>query len=164
MKRASIIVLAGAACAYALYAFVYTPYSCDRSITSLIGRTRLAEDASAFDLPAMARANLVDLKRIEGPCRARTHLYMLEAENQNLLGRKEEAIATLRQALLVDQRPEIHFAIGSLLVELGRMDEAVDHFVTAGRFSPARVEHITSPEAKRRVEERLRPIAARRPK
>ncbi len=164
MKRAAILILAAAVCAWALYAFVYTPYSCDRSITTLIGRTQLAEDAGVFDLPARARANLADLQRMEKPCRARTHLYMLEAQNENLLGRKEEAIATLRQALLVDRRPEIYIAIGTLLVELGRMDEAVDHFVTAGRFSPARVKYIASPEARRRVEERLQQIAARRPK
>ena len=165
MKRAILLALAGVLCAYALYAFVYRPHSCDRAISDMIERTRLASDTGrVLQSTVMARQNLADLRRIEDRCHSRVHIYMLEAENEHALGRKEEAIATLRRALLIDRRPEIYFAIGTVLVELGRMDEAVDHFVTATRFSSVRLEHIASPEARRRVEERLAQIAAQRPK
>lgn len=163
MKRAAILVVAGATCLYALYAFVYTPHRCDRLLADLLARTRLAATSgSSFDATVIARRNLAQLQSAERPCRCRVLLYVLEAENEDVLGRKEAAIESLQQALRIEPRPEVFMAIGTLLVELGRMDEAVDHLVQAIRFSRERVQHIASPEARRRVEERLQQIAAQR--
>lgn len=165
MKRVIVLALTAAVCAYATYAFAYTPYFCDRRLTTLLGRTKLAAGTSnSIDAILLARRNLTDLRSLESRCRCRVLLYTLQAENEYLLGRKEEAIDALRRGLLVEKRPEIYMGIGSVLVELGRMDEAVEHFVLATRFSAARVVNIASPEARRRVEERLQQITAQGPK
>ena len=163
MKRIVALALVAAICVWALYAFVYRPLACNWQLNELRARTELARDTSdSYRATLAARANLADLRRIEPKCCTSVHVYVLEAENEDILDRKEDALAALRRALTVDQRPELYFNIGTLLVELGRMDEAVEAYVTSARIRPA--DAIPSPEAADRVQRRLRELAAARPK
>jgi tetratricopeptide (TPR) repeat protein len=154
--RIAVVLVAAVLCAGALFAFVVQPFRCNRAVAQLAARTSLAlGTASDYNAVLQARENLAALRRLEGPCRTDVQLYALEGNNEEILGRKDDAVQSYRRALSVDQRPELHFALGTLLVELGRMDEAVDHYVTSIRFSPERQGRIASPEAARRVAERL---------
>ena len=109
---------------------------------------------------------LVDLQDLG--CRIYTYvttlLYVLEADNEDLLGRREASIDALRRALTIDQRPELYFQIGTLLVELGRMDEAVENYVMGTRIRRSSTLNIPSPEAERRVRLRLEELERARRK
>ena len=157
MIRALVVLVVAAFCVWATIAFVKPPLTCNQSLNELRARTERAQETSdSYRLAILARQNLADLRRLEGPCRTNIQLYMYEAENEDALGRTEAAIEALRRGLQIDQRPELYHNLGTLLVELGRMDEAVENFVTAARLLPEDIENIASPEAQRRVRERIR--------
>lgn len=161
MKRALVLLPAGALCAWAFYAWVVRPLSCNWTVNQLRARTEQTRQiAETYRQTVAARTNLNDLLRIESKCCTSVLVPVLEAENDDILGQKEDALAALRRALTVDQRPELYFNIGTLLVELGRMDEAVEAYLTSARIRPD--DHIPSPEADARVKQKLREIAAAR--
>ena len=162
MKRIVALAVLAAACAWALYAFAYRPLSCNWKLDALRNRTNGAsQTVRDYQIAVLARQNLTDLRRCEDACGTNVLLYMLEAENEALLGDKEAAIATLRKGLTVDQRPEIHMNIGTLLLEMGRLDAAVNEYAVAVRFTPKNLETIYDPEILRRIQERLQQIKAR---
>ncbi|PYQ27446.1 MAG: hypothetical protein DMF56_20030 [Acidobacteria bacterium] len=157
MIRILIVLVVAALCVWAMFAFVKPPLTCNQSLNDLRARTEQTDQTGdSYKLIVLARQNLEQLRRLEGPCRTNVQLYMFEAENEDALGRKEAAIDALRRGLTIDQRPELYHNVGTLLVELGRMDEAVENYVTAARLLPEDVENIPSPEAQRRVRERMR--------
>lgn len=157
MIRALILLAVAAFCVWAMIAFVKPPLTCNQSLNELRVQTdQTNETSDNYKLALLARQNLEQLRRLEGPCRANVQLYVYEAENEDALGRKDAAIDALHRGLAVDQRPELYHNLGTLLVELGRMDEAVENYVTAARLLPEDIENIDSPEAQRRVRERIR--------
>jgi len=160
--RAAALIAVAALCVWSVIAFVQRPLTCNRSLSELRVRTRQTiATGSTYRQALLARKNLTDLRKLEGPCRARVELYVFEAENEDVLGNADAAIDALRRGLNVDQRPELYFNIGTLLVEQGRMDEAVENYTTAIRLTPDDLPNIPSPEAQRRVQERVRQLAAR---
>jgi len=163
MKRILTLAVIGAVCVWALIAFAYRPLFCNYTLNVLHAQTDMARDTGdSYEATLLARDNLARLRRLEERCGTAVQLYVFEAENQDILGRKEDAVAAFRRALTVDQRPELYFSIGTLLVELGRMDEAVDAYVTAARIRPA--DEIPSPVARKLVKKRLRELAGTPPK
>jgi tetratricopeptide (TPR) repeat protein len=103
----------------------------------------------------LARENLVQLLSLREQCRDSVHVHVLVGLNQWLLGRNEEALASYRQALTIDHRPEIYLAIGDILLALDRFDEAVESYTTAVRFKPDAIHAIPSGEAARLVREKV---------
>jgi len=163
VKRSLVLAVVAALCFWAFVAWVWRPLSCNQSISDMAGRTRGArETGDVYRMTLLARENLAALRRLEPRCGMTVNLYLLEADNEDLLGRKEAAIERLRYALTVDQRPELYFNIGTLMVELGRIDEAVDNYVMATRIMQSPELGIASPEAERRVKMRLEQLRARR--
>jgi len=155
VKRILALACVAVACAYAWVAFVYRPGACSRTLRQVRVSTRTARQLDSYRAVLLARENLARLRRIEGPCRATVNLYTIEAENEDILEQKEEVLKSLRRALTVDQRPELYVMIGNVLIELGRLDEAVEPFVTAAKLNPVVLDEITAEEVKKRVEERL---------
>ena len=80
---------------------------------------------------------------------------MLMGANQELIGRVEDAERSYREALTIEQRPEIYMALALAQVQLGRVDDAVENYVTAARFGPQILYELPSDELTRRVQERL---------
>ncbi|HJQ38103.1 MAG TPA: hypothetical protein VKB93_13280 [Thermoanaerobaculia bacterium] len=160
MKGALALIPVAALCVWGLIAWVVPPVECNQALNNMRGRTRVAtETVNSYRQALLIRANLADLRRLEGPCRTNAYVYTLQAENEYALGRKEESIALLRRALAVDQRPEIYAAIGNTLFELGRVDEAVESYVIAARFNSLILEQIEADQIKREVVKRLRPAS-----
>jgi tetratricopeptide (TPR) repeat protein len=81
---------------------------------------------------------------------------MLIGANEEVLDRYEDAARSYRSAMLIEQRPEIHTALADALIQLGRTDEAVEHYAVAARFNPAMLDFAPSEEVRRRAAERLR--------
>lgn len=72
-------------------------------------------------------------------------LYMLRGANLRLLNRTKDAIDTYSAALEYDQRPEIYFNLGLVLLEAGRESEAVDNLTVAVRFRSDYLKLIDNP-------------------
>lgn len=154
--RPLLLALTGVVCAWALVRWVYTPYHCIREIAA-IGNTTLAADRTGAGAraAALARENLRRARALEKPCRTCVTLYPVIAANELILGRDKDAIATWRRALTIARRPELHFAIGVIHLQHGRVDEAMDEFLIGGRFNPQIVEPLESPDLARELEARL---------
>ncbi len=151
-----MLIPAAALCVWGFLAWVIPPLECNQALNDMRGRTRTAsETVNSYRQALLVRANLADLRRLEGPCRTNAYVYTLQAENEYVLGRKEESIALLRRALTVDQRPEIYAAIGDTLFELGRVEEAVESYVIAARFNSLILEQIEADQIKREVLKQL---------
>lgn len=150
-------VAAALACIWAVARWAYTPYACARSITELTRRTQLASETGAeYTRLRRIRANLAELSLLAPQCGTDVRIPMLIGANHELLGRYEEAIASYRQALVVNPRPEIHTAMADSFIQLGRTDEAVAQYAVAARFNPAMLDLAPSEEVRRRVMEKLR--------
>ena len=124
------------------YWTVWLSFLCNRTIRSVEQTTRAVMSHPAVVAAPIATANLAALQTVHVGCCSDPSYYMLRAMNQNILMRRDAAIRDLRRALTVDQRPEIYFDIGLILLETGRVDEAVDAITEAARFNPHLLDHL----------------------
>jgi tetratricopeptide (TPR) repeat protein len=155
--RVAVVLVAMALCGWLLLRWAYTPLRCNIDLTALTQRTGLASETSSdYERLSRLRRNLEDLAALEDRCRMDVRLYMLVGQNEEMLGRDEDAIRSYEQALTVDRRPEIYSAIGFALIRLGRVDEAVPMYVQAARFLYPDPIVIPSELVERRVAEILR--------
>ena len=155
--RVLTVAAAAAACAWALFDWVYLPQSCNAAVSELARRTTLVgESRGDFQYVTRAKKNLEDLLALRPQCTTELQIPVLIATNEESLGRYEEAIRSYQDALTIDRRPELYVAIGDALIQLGRSDEAVELYVTAARFNPGVLENGASEEVVRRAAERLR--------
>jgi tetratricopeptide (TPR) repeat protein len=156
--RVLALLALAAACAYALFAWAYQPAHLVYRVQKISGSTLMAMEArSSYQSALQARANLEALAALEDECRVEIRCYLLQAENERILGRNEAALATYQRALRVEPRTEVYVSMATLLAELGRFDEAADAFATAVRFSPTVQQDVDryGEELGRNVRERL---------
>ncbi|HSP16197.1 MAG TPA: hypothetical protein VLV78_15730 [Thermoanaerobaculia bacterium] len=81
-----------------------------------------------------ARRNLQLIQSVDSRACCDVDYPLLLAANATLLGRRDEAVQHLDEALRLDNRPEVYFNRGSALLALGRIDEAVRDFAIAVDF------------------------------
>lgn len=161
VMRVFVIIVAAIVCAWAIRQWAWRPYSCAVAINDVIGMTRAAGELRGdYAVVQRADANLDRLRTIEPQCSADVRIYALMGNNEELAGRALNAVHAYEKALTLDPRPEIYVAMGNQLMQLGRIDEAVESFVAAARFAPGALDEVTSEEIVRRVRERV--PAARR--
>lgn len=155
--RAIVILAAMAGCGWLLVRWAYPPLHCGKALTDLTQRTALAsETTDDYERVSRLRRNLEDLYANERQCRTDIRLYMLVAENEEMLGRDDDAIRTYEQALTIDRRPEIYTALGFALIRRGRIDDAVKMYVLAAHFRYPDDLEIPSEVVARRVKETVR--------
>jgi hypothetical protein len=155
MKRlaqgAALLAIAVATVA-ALRWTVVLPLVCEGRATRAIQMLNADEDSEAA-----ARQAESSLRACE--CLERTDFKIGFARGNALhtLGDNDGAIREFRVALAVDRRPELYLALG--LAQLDALDGAgaIDSFVAAGTFAPARLDEIpyndVRSETKRRIRE-----------
>jgi len=157
IARIAIVTAVAAFCVYAFRVWVYAPYACDLMVTDLRNRTAtmldMKDDVAAT---AMARENLTDLYALRDRCPTEPRAYTMIGATLDRLGRYDEIIPVMQDALKIDRRPEFYVAIGDADVRLGRTDDAAENYATAARFRSNVLEIIQSEEVLRRVQERLR--------
>lgn len=152
--RVLAVVLAAVACGWAIVEFAVRPIHCNRVITDMTRRTNALEGiGDDYQRIARARTNLQTLRGLQ--CETDVRVPMLIGANEEALGQFDDALTAYRDALRVDQRPEIYVAIGDALVQEGKVDEAVDNYVIAARFSPNVLENILSEEIANRIRSRI---------
>lgn len=155
--RVAVVFAATCACTWALWQWAYVPHWCNARVTSLRDRTAGASELrTTYEREQRADQNLEALHELRDCCRTEVRVPFLIGANERIAGRHDRALAAFREALAVDQRPEIHYAISGELILLGRTDEAVESYVTAERFGAHSRGEVTSEEVLRRAEERLR--------
>lgn len=127
--------VASALCAWALYAWAWVPHRDSVTLTELARRTDAAEKtAGDYERTVRARRNVADLTRLRESSPTDVRVPVLIAANQLLMGLREEAVRSYDEALRVEPRPEIYMARGDALVQVGRVDEAVESYAAAVRF------------------------------
>jgi tetratricopeptide (TPR) repeat protein len=152
--RVLVVAIAAVACGWAILVWVVRPMQCNRVITDITRRTNSLDNiGNEYQRVARARTNLQTLRALQ--CDTDVRVPMLIGANEEALGQYDDAVTAYREALRADQRPEIYVAIGDALVQLGRVDEAVDNYVIAARFSPNVLENIMGEEIARRIRRRI---------
>jgi tetratricopeptide (TPR) repeat protein len=138
----------------AIWTTVVLPWRCG-SAEMRIGDTT----AQAWAAPGqprsreLAEANLRELAPCVRAMPTSIICRTLAAQNQRLLLRHDDAVASLRGALEYDRRPELYHTLGVALVEAGRTEEAIEPFVQAGLFTPKYIPEIYPDELRLRVDE-----------
>lgn len=156
VRRVLLIAITALFCAWALREWCLRPYACDVAMTEITASTSAVDDLRG-DYARVQRAehNIARLHALETQCRTDLRLYVLLGGNESVAGRHEQAVSAYEKALTLDRRPEIYIALAAELLQLGRIDDAVASYVTAGRFSPGTFDAIPSDELTRRVREEL---------
>lgn len=134
--RNAIRLLAVIAAAAGLHFLFFAPYRANLEIGDIDQRTARAQSLDRVDAAPVARANLHDLLAIQRARRLDPVWYVLYGANCEILGRPGDAADAYSGALRVDQRPEIYFDRGMVMLQLGRIDAAVSDLATAVRFKP----------------------------
>src|SRR5207253_1525976 len=128
--------------AVAIQRLCVIPFRDNLVLRDLEQRSQIAGNADALAAAPLARANLTDFARIARSYRLDPQWYMLYGANCELLERWQEAADAYTRALTIDQRPEIYFSRGLVLLHLGQVDRAATDMITAVRFNPALIDGI----------------------
>lgn len=158
MNRSAVIVRMAAVvlAIWSIYSLAVIPARCNRLIPLVERRTHMAlEQLSPVPAAGVALENLRLLNSVAAGCRNDVNLHLLLAFNANILGRRDEALSHLAEALKVDDRPEIYYNRAMILLEAGRVDEAVDALVTSTAFNPTILDQL-DPEIRSRVDAAIR--------
>jgi len=118
------------------------PYQGNLMLTRVDQQTAEMEKYDPRIEVAMAHGNLRDLDQVERSHRLDPQWYLLDAANWEALGEWDRAAEAYTRALRVDDRPEIYFRRGSVMVQMGRVDAALPDLVRAARFDVRYAEQL----------------------
>jgi tetratricopeptide (TPR) repeat protein len=136
---AAIVIVAAS---FALLRLYVIPSRDNKIMRDVEERMAVVRSVDATRALPLARANLADLDRA---ARSRTldpQWYLYCGANCELLDRWQDAADAYTRALAIDQRPELYFSRGLVLLHLGRIDDATADMVTAVRFNPFLLDQI----------------------
>jgi len=105
-------------------------------------RMNVAQSVDSVRAVPLARANLDDLDRVARSRRLDPAWYMFYGANCEILDRWQDAADVYTRALAIDQRPELYFSRGLVMLHLGRIDQAAQDMITAVRFNPFLLDQI----------------------
>jgi tetratricopeptide (TPR) repeat protein len=126
----------------AIHRLVWLPLRCDFEARDLEERTVDALSRTDGTTTILARETLERAGKAAGRCGDDLHLYMIRGVNLRILRRSEEAETMFREALQIDERPEIYLQLGLAQVESGKNADAVESFRTAVEFQPILMEQV----------------------
>jgi hypothetical protein len=136
MRRAGAVLLIAAVTAVLAWTLVVLPYRCNLVEGEVDRATKRIWDRQArFQSRTTAARNIERLMPCIERCRTDVNLRVLAGDNLALLDRWDAAAAMYRQALELDQRPEVYFALGYADFHAGRREQALQNFIVAGTFS-----------------------------
>ena len=154
IARVLIVAAAAVLGAWAILRYAWDPLRCNAVVSEVEGATIAAEQLTDPYLQLRrARRNLERLSTLR--CRNEVRVPVLLAANEELMERWPDAARHYEEALALEQRPEIHLALGNVQVRLGRLDAAVETYARAVRFHEPMIYQIPSDEMRRRTAERL---------
>jgi hypothetical protein len=135
------VVVIIAAC-FAIHRLCVIPFRDDRTMRVVEERMAVVQSVDPVRAQPLARANLDDLDRVARSRRLDPEWYMFYGANCEILERWPDAADAYTRALAIDQRPELYFSRGLVMLHLGRIDEAAEDMITAVRFNPFLIDQI----------------------
>lgn len=137
---AAAVVIAGAC--FAIYRLCVIPFRDNLAMRAIEERMRVAETVDPARAVWLARANLAALDGVARSRRLDPAWYMFYGTNCEILERWQDAADVYTRALSIDQRPEIYFSRGLVMLHLGQIDRAAEDMITAVRFNPFLIDRI----------------------
>lgn len=134
--RPGLGAIAMVAACIGIYRLCVIPFRDNLVLHDVEQRMAIAQTVDPWRAAPIARANLSDLERIASSHRLDPEWYLLYGANCELLERWQEAADAYTRALAIDQRPEIYFNRGMVMLHLGRTEAAAADLITAVRFNP----------------------------
>ena len=136
--RVVVIVAAG----FAIHRLCVIPFRDNVVMREVEERMSIVESRDPVRAVPLARANLADLNRVARSRRLDPTWYMFYGANCEILERWQDAANAYTRALAIDQRPEIYFSRGLVMLHLGRIDRAAEDMITAVKFNPFLIDQI----------------------
>lgn len=150
MKRLILYAIVIAAAGLGIHQLCVIPFRDNVVMAEIEERMRIAESVDTQRALPLARRNLADLERVARSRRLDPAWYMFYGENCEILDRWQDAADAYTGALAIDQRPEIYFSRGLVLLHLGQIDRAAQDMITAVRFNPLLIDEVGG-ELRKRV-------------
>lgn len=144
-------IAVGIAAALAVWLWCIVPFQFEIALRGLENSTRAAMAASSPESQVIARQTLGRVAEFRGRFPGDVRLAMIEAANERLIGRPEDAVAAYRRALQYDRRPEIYFNLAIAESDAHDKTSAAQHLAQALRFSPALARDVSDETLKRRA-------------
>jgi len=135
------VVVIVAAC-FALHQLCVIPFRDNRTMREVEERMSVAQSVDPARAQPLARTNLADLDRVARSRRLDAAWYMFYGANCEILERWPDAADAYTRALAIDQRPELYFSRGLVMLHLGRIDQAAEDMIKAVRFNPFLLDQI----------------------
>jgi tetratricopeptide (TPR) repeat protein len=142
IARAVCRLAATAAAAFAFYRSSWMPEHANHVMKFVQTRTQTALETPGDRAIFAARDNIAFLQTITNACQLSVDYHLLDAVNDRILGRNDEAIEHYTAALAADHRPEIYLDRGITYLEEGKLDPATADIALAARFKPQYLENI----------------------
>lgn len=143
LARATFAALVLTAVAFAIHRLCVIPYGDNLVKRDVEERMALIETLDPFRAATLARLNLADLDRIARSHRLDPAWYLYAGASYEVLDRWQDAANAYTSALAIDQRPEIYFRRGLVMLHLGDLDRAASDMITAVRFNPFFIDQIS---------------------
>lgn len=109
------------------------------------GTGRLWEEGREFQRTTAARRNLAICRQCVAAFPYDHHWYYLLGSNLRIVGEREEALRSLRQALALAERPETFAQVAELEIELGNVEAARAALLRAAMFQSAYASAVDAP-------------------
>ena len=136
LSRAILAILISSAFLLGAYRIAWPEYRCNLMLSRIKSVMEHQDNRSDFRTITMARRNLELLIQDCAKCRTQRVDYLLmKGNNEVLLHQHTGALATYRQALQFDRRPEIYLNIGLTEIDRGNYPGGLDNLITACAFN-----------------------------
>lgn len=141
--RAGFAVVVMATAGLAVHRLCVIPFRDNLVMRDVEERMAVVENVDSLRAVTLARLNLADLDRVARSRRLDPAWYMFYGANCEILERWQDAANAYTRALAIDQRPEIYFSRGLVMLHLGRIDQAAADMIRAVRFNPFFIDQIS---------------------
>ncbi len=135
-----VIVIAAAG--FAIHRLCVIPFRDNLVMRDVEERMNVVQSVDPVRAAPLVRANLADLDRVAHSRRLDPAWYMFYGVNCEILERWQDAANVYTGGLAIDQRPELYFSRGLVMLHLGRIDQAAEDMITAVRFNPFLIDQI----------------------
>lgn len=143
VRQAIVAMVTMAATGLAVYRVCVIPFRDNMIMRDVEERMAIVENVDSYRAMMLARLNLADLDRVAHSRRLDPAWYVFYGANCEILGRWQDAADVYTRALDIDQRPEIYFYRGLVMLHLGQIDRAAADMVLAVRFNPFFIDQIS---------------------
>lgn len=146
VRQAVLAIVMMAAAGFAVHRLCVIPFRDNlvmRDVEKRMALVENVENVDSYQAMSLARLNLADLDRVARSRRLDPAWYLFYGANCEILNRWQDAAEAYTRALDIDQRPEIYFNRGLVMLHLGQIDQATADMVRAVRFNPFFIDQIS---------------------